>query len=384
MAHMIREVVPMEQKKDDTKEKSESPETVLNELRSRIDAIDKNLLDLLNQRLGVAKEIGKCKGRSEKVVMDSARESNVIKRLFSLNKGPLSNEAIQHIFTEIFGSSREAQQPHRVTYLGPEATFTHIAAKDYFGRSATFIPQASIRDVFQTVEKGTAHYGIVPVENSIEGAVNYTLDLFYESDLKICAETYLDISHDLLSVAGGIKEIELVYSHPQALAQCRKWLGKYLPEVTVREVGSTAEAARMALKNERSAAIASNEAAQMYKLNVMASKIEDFSRNITRFLVIGKNTARPTGKDKTSLMFVTPHSPGALYKVMTPIADAGLNMLKLESRPSRQENWTYIFFLDLEGHIDRIEVKETVEKMKKICLFMKWLGSYPFRNRGEE
>lgn len=374
----------MGRKKNEASERVEAHDADLSRLRGRIDAIDKNILALLNQRLEVAKEIGKCKGRSAEAVMDSARESNVIKRLFSLNKGPMSNEAIQHIFTEIFGSSREAQQPHLVTYLGPEATFTHIAAKGYFGRSATFIPQPSIRDVFQTVEKGSAHYGIVPVENSIEGAVNYTLDLFYESDLKICAETYLNISHDLLSRAGNLKDVEIVYSHPQAIAQCRKWIGKYLPDVSVLEVGSTAEAARMALKNERSAAIASSEAAQMYKLNVMASKVEDYARNTTRFLIIGKKAARPTGKDKTSLMFVTPHSPGALYKVMTPIADAGLNMLKLESRPSRQENWTYIFFLDLEGHMDQIEVKETVEKMRKICLFMKWLGSYPFRNRTEE
>jgi chorismate mutase/prephenate dehydratase len=358
-------------------------EQLLNTLRGRIDTIDKSILELLNQRLNVAKEIGECKGRSSEIVMDSARETNVMKRLFSLNEGPMSNEAIQHIFTEIFGSSREAQQPHMVSYLGPEATFTHIAAKSYFGKSATFVPQASIRDVFQAVEKGEAHYGIVPVENSIEGAVNYTLDLFYESELKICAETYLNISHDLLSVAGSLKDIEVVYSHPQALAQCRKWLRKYLPDVAIQEVGSTAEAARTALSHDRTAAIASSEAAQMYQLNVMASKIEDVSKNTTRFLVIGKKAARPTGMDKTSIMFVTPHTPGALYKVMTPIAEAGLNMVKLESRPSRQENWTYIFFLDVEGHIDQPELKDTVEKVRQMCLFTKWLGSYPIRNRVE-
>jgi chorismate mutase/prephenate dehydratase len=370
-------------KKNESTNSAGDLEKLLNSLRGRIDTIDKSILELLNQRLNVAKEIGDCKGRSSEVVMDSARETNVMKRLFSMNKGPMSNEAIQHIFTEIFGSSREAQQPHMVSYLGPEATFTHIAAKSYFGKSATFVPQPSIRDVFQAVEKGDAHYGMVPVENSIEGAVNYTLDLFYESELKICAETYQNISHDLLSVAGSLKDIETVYSHPQALAQCRKWLRKYLPDVAVQEVGSTAEAARTALSNNRSAAIASNEAGQMYQLNVMASKIEDVSRNTTRFLVIGKKAARPTGRDKTSLMFVTPHSPGALYQVMTPIAEADLNMVKLESRPSRQENWTYIFFLDVEGHIDQEAVKETVEKMRKICLFVKWLGSYPIRNRIE-
>lgn len=373
----------MGRKKNESPKSSKDLEQMLNKLRVKIDTIDKSILDLLNQRLGIAKEIGECKGKSSEIVMDSARETSVMKRLFSLNKGPMSNEAIQHVFTEIFGSSREAQQPHMVSYLGPEATFTHIAAKAYFGKSATFIPQPSIRDVFQEVEKEKAHYGIVPVENSIEGAVNYTLDLFYESELKICAETYLNISHDLLSIAGSLKDIELVYSHPQALAQCRKWLQKYLTNVSIQEVGSTAEAAKMAFSNEQSAAIASSEAAQMYKLNVLASKIEDFSRNTTRFLVIGRKAARPTGRDKTSIMFVTPHSPGALYKVMTPIAEAGLNMVKLESRPSRQENWTYIFFLDVEGHIDHPEVKETVEKLQKICLFTKWLGSYPIRNRSD-
>lgn len=380
---MIKKGSSMDRKKNESSSRSKDLEENLRKLRGKIDAIDKNILELLNHRLGVAKEIGACKGRSSGIVMDSARETHVMKRLFSLNKGPMSNEAIQHVFTEIFGSSREAQQPHMVSYLGPEATFTHIAAKAYFGKSSTFIPQPSIRDVFQTVEKGESHYGIVPVENSIEGAVNYTLDLFYESELKICAETYMNISHDLLSIAGSLKDIELVYSHPQALAQCRKWLQKYLPDVSIKEVGSTAEAARMAFSNEYSAAIASSEAAKMYKLNVMASKIEDFSRNTTRFLVIGKKTAKPTGRDKTSIMFVTPHTPGALYKVMTPIAEAGLNMVKLESRPSPQENWSYIFFLDVEGHIDQPEVKKTVEQIRQICLFTKLLGSYPIRNRVE-
>ena len=361
-----------------------APATGLGDLRCRIDDIDQHILDLLNQRFSVVAEVGKVKGKTDEAVLDPARESAVITRLFSLNHGPISNEAISHIFTEIFGSSREAQQPHRVTYLGPEATFTHIAAKKYFGRSATFIPQPSIREIFQSVERGVAQYGVVPVENSIEGAVNYTLDLFYESDLKICAETYLSISHDLLSLAGSLKDIKKVYSHPQALPQCRKWLAKYLPDVTLVEVSSTSEAARLVLTDDQAAAIASSEAGQMYKLNVMASKIEDSSRNTTRFLVIGKKAARPTGKDKTSLMFVTSHTPGALYKVMTPIAEAGLNMLKLESRPTRQENWTYIFFMDVEGHMDQPEVKETVEKMRDTCLFLKCLGSYPARNQTEE
>ena len=369
----------MNSKKEDASGKA----SALDGLRKKIDTIDENLLALLNERFSVAKEIGRQKGRSETTVMDSARESNVVKRLFSLNKGPITNEALQHIFTEIFGSSREAQQPHRVCFLGPEATFTHLAARGHFGKSSTFVPRGSIRDVFQAVEKGDCHYGVVPVENSIEGAVNYTLDLFYESELKICAETYMNISHDLLSNAGSLKDVSVVYSHPQALAQCRRWLGRYLPDVAYREVSSTAEAARMALGHAGAAAIGSNEAAQIYGLNVLASKIEDVSRNTTRFLVIGRKAARPTGRDKTSLMFVTPHAPGALYKVLTPIADSGINMVKLESRPSRQENWTYIFFLDVAGHMDQPEVRATIDKMGEICLFLKWLGSYPLGFRPE-
>lgn len=345
--------------------------------RRQIDAIDERILSLINERLRLAKGIGALKGLRKGQILDSARESEIVKRLFELNKGPIGNEAIQIIFTEIFGTSREIQQPQRVSFLGPEATFTHLAARGFFGRSSTFIPQASIRDVFEAVEKDTSNFGVVPVENSIEGAVNFTLDLFYESELKICAEKYLTISHDLLSMAGSLKDIEVIYSHPQAFAQCRNWLRKYLPDAQLKECSSTADAAQKALYDKSSAAIASSEAAQMYALPVMAAKIEDFTRNITRFLLIGKKGARPTGKDKTSLMFVTAHAPGALYKVLTPIAENGLNMVKLESRPSRHENWSYCFFLDLEGHMDVPAVKETVEVMRGLCLFLKVLGSYP-------
>ncbi|MFH0731089.1 MAG: prephenate dehydratase [Pseudomonadota bacterium] len=349
----------------------------LDAFRRQIDAIDEKILSLINERLRLAKGIGALKGVRKGQILDSARESEIVKRLFALNEGPISNEAIQIIFTEIFGTSREMQQPQSVSYLGPEATFTHLAARGFFGRSSAFIPQASIRDVFEAVEKDSCNFGVVPVENSIEGAVNHTLDLFYESELKICAEKYLTISHDLLSMAGSLKDIEVIYSHPQAFAQCRKWLRKYLPDALLKECGSTADAAKRASADIRAAAIAGNEAAQMYNLQVMASKIEDFARNITRFLLIGKKGARPTGKDKTSLLFVTAHAPGALYKVLTPIADNGLNMVKLESRPSRHENWSYCFFLDLEGHLDTPVVKETVDMMRGLCLFLKVLGSYP-------
>jgi len=346
-------------------------------LRRDIDKIDEQILDLINQRLLLAREIGKIKVSQGNRLVDGARESTLIQRLLYLNHGPLSQEALRHIFTEIIAAAREIQAPRRVTYLGPEATFTHIAAVNHFGRSVTFAPQASIRDVFSEVEKGAFHYGVVPVENSIEGAVNYTLDLFFESELKICAEIYYAVSHDLLSIDPNLSDIRKLYSHPHAFAQCRKWLEKKLPQATRVECSSTAEAARKAAGENGTAAIASREAAQSYKLEVLASRIEDASRNVTRFLVIGRDDIGRTGADKTSIMFVTSHVPGALFKVLKPIAEADINMVKLESRPSRHENWSYFFFADMEGHISDAKVKDTVEEMKKLCLFLKQLGSYP-------
>ena len=346
-------------------------------LRKDIDTVDEQILDLINQRLLLAREIGKIKAKNGGRTVDGARESTLIQRLLSLNKGPLSKHALRHVFTEIIAAAREIQTPQRVTYLGPEATFTHIAALNHFGRSGTFTPQRSIRDVFSEVEKGAYHYGVVPVENCIEGAVNYTLDLFFESELKICAEIYYAISHDLLSIEPDLGDIRRIYSHPHAFAQCRKWLEKHLPRAALVECSSTAEAARKASGENGAAAIASREAAQSYKLEVLAPRIEDTSRNVTRFLVIGKEDIRRTGADKTSILFVTAHVPGALFRVLKPVADADINLVKLESRPSKHENWSYFFFADLEGHISDAKVKETLEEMKPLCLFLKLLGSYP-------
>ena len=349
----------------------------IDSLRASIDEVDRKILDLINRRLLLAKQIGRIKEQKGEKVLDTARESNIINRLLNLNKGPLSKNALHHIFVEIIASSREVQKKEIITYLGPEATFTHIAAMNHFGHTVSFVPQASIRDIFGEVEKGACTYGVVPVENSIEGTVNYTLDLFFESDLKICAEIYHTISHDLLSKTDSLKDITKVYSHPHAFAQCRKWIGEHLPELVLEECSSTARAAQKASENPGSAAIAAREAAQMYGLNVVASRIEDFSRNITRFLVIGHDDMPRTGNDKTSIMFATAHVPGALYKVLGPIAQAGINMVKLESRPTKYENWNYFFFVDIEGHIEDPNVKETVERMKRLCMYIKYLGSYP-------
>ena len=357
--------------------KNDDSTSKISSLRNSINNIDDNILNLINRRLLLAKEIGQIKELNNEPILDSARETTIIKRLSSLNKGHLSNNALHHIFTEIIAASREIQKPQLVTYLGPEATFTHIAAIKHFGRSVSFVPQPSIRDVFSEVEKGVCHYGVTPVENSIEGAVNYTLDLFFESNLKICAELYLNISLDLLSKTGNLDDIKVIYSHPQPIGQCRGWLRKNLPEIVPEECSSTAYAAQKAAENSEAAAIASSEAARLYNLQIVASKIEDFSKNITRFLVIGRDEIHMTGNDKTSIMFATSHVPGALYRVLEPIAKSGINMLKLESRPTKHENWSYFFFVDLEGHIEDPKVQDTVSKMKSLCQYLKLLGSYP-------
>jgi len=353
------------------------PDSHIDHIRDDIDKIDKNILELINQRLRLAEKIGSLKEKDGAEILCTKREGKILKQLCDINDGPLAEKLLCHIFTDIISASREIQRARKIIYLGPEATFTHIAAMKHFGRSAEFIPRPTIKDVFLEVEKGKSDYGVVPVENSIEGSVNYTLDLFFDSDLKICAERYLTISLDLLSKTGNIEDVRVVYSHPQPVGQCRRWVREHLGDVDIEECSSTSYAARKAAGKPDAAAIASSEAAELYNLQVVASRIEDQSRNTTRFLVIGKNPVSRTGEDKTSIMFSAPHVPGALYKVLEPIAKSGINMLKLESRPAKHENWSYFFFVDLEGHMDDPEVRETIEGMNKICLFLRVLGSYP-------
>lgn len=354
-----------------------NPPPELERLRGAIDSLDRELLTLLNQRLGYAKQIGQLKARQGAPVLDAGREAVVLRQILDQNPGPISDSALRHIFGEIMSVSREIQSPQLVTYLGPEATFTHMAAMNHFGHFAKFTPQPSIREVFGEVERQAFHYGVVPVENSIEGSVNSTLDLFYDSEIKICAEIYFPICHGLLSTEAAAEAIRVVYSHPHAFAQCGRWLRKHLPDARLVECGSTALAARRAAAESGAAAIASREAAGIYNLSVLAARIEDSPRNTTRFLVIGRDAPPVTGCDKTTLMFVTSHVPGALYRTLKPMADAGINMVKLESRPARHENWSYMFFADLEGHMQDPQVRQTVAEMEALSRFLKWLGSYP-------
>lgn len=346
-------------------------------LRNQIDNIDSKILSLINQRLEIGKKVGKIKKDTGSSILDRSRERKVIERLSKINQGPSNRELLQYIFNVIITATREIQKPKTISFLGPEASYTHIAALAHFKHSGHFVEQPNLYEIFREVDKKESHFGVVPVENSIEGAVNHTLDLFADFDLNICAEHYEPISHDLLSITGDAKDVQKIYSHPQALAQCKTWLKKKFSHVEIVETSSTSKAALLASENKSIAAIASRRAAHIYELQPVESKIEDYSGNITRFFVIGKDMPGPTGNDKTSIMFATSHVPGALFKALEPVDRAGLNMLKLESRPTRHQNWSYYFFLDIEGHQQDEIVSKTIERIKKYSLSLKVLGSYP-------
>jgi len=349
----------------------------LSELRRQIDAIDDQILELLNRRAGVVIEVGRAKAGEQKEFYVPSREQAIYERLTAASAGPFPKEAIRRVFREIISASLSLEQPMKVAFLGPQATFTHVAAMQQFGFSAQLVPQKSIPAVFDEVLRGRAHYGVVPVENSTEGVVSHTLDMFMESDLKINAEILLGISHDLLSRSGRIEDVRKVVSHPQALAQCRKWLEENLPDIPLVDVASTALAAQMAAEDEMAAAVASEMAATLYGLQVLKPKIEDNPNNFTRFLVIGTKTPDRSGRDKTSVMFSTKDEPGILYRMLEPFSKRGINLSKIESRPMKKKAWEYIFFLDMEGHIAEEGVFAAIEELRGYCQFLKVLGSYP-------
>ena len=352
-------------------------ENDLSGLREQIDSIDADLLSLINQRLEIGQKVGKIKKKKGGQILDRSRERKVIEKLSKINQGPADKELLKYIFNVIITATREIQKPKTISFLGPEASYTHIAALAHFKHSGKFVEQPNLYEIFREVEKKGSHFGVVPVENSIEGAVNHTLDLFADFDLHICAEHYEPVSHDLLSITGEPEQVEKIYSHPQALAQCKTWMNKKFAHAEIFETSSTSKAALLAAGDQRIAAIASRQAAHIYGLQTVESKIEDYSGNITRFLIIGKDMPEQTGNDKTSIMFATSHVPGALFKTLEPVNKAGLNMLKLESRPTRHHDWSYYFFLDIEGHkLDKL-VSHTIKEIKKHSLLLKVLGSYP-------
>ncbi len=349
----------------------------LSELRQEIDAVDDRILASLNQRAAFVLEVGKLKAAGKGEFHVPSREREIYERLISHNPGPFPNEGLKSVFREIISASLALEAPMKVAFFGPRATFTHMAAMQQFGLSAELVPQKSIPAVYEEVEKGRALYGVVPVENSTEGMVSHTLDMFMESELKINAEVLLEIHHYLLSRTGRLEDVKKVCSHPQPIAQCRNWLAENLPNVPLVDVASTAVAAQIVSEDYTAAAIASETAAAMYDLKVVRERIEDQVNNFTRFLVVGKKLAEKSGDDKTSLMFSVKDEVGILYHMLEPFAKRGINLSKIESRPLKKKAWEYIFFLDLMGHISDPVIAEAVEELKGCCQFVKVLGSYP-------
>lgn len=349
----------------------------LERLRKGIDKIDLEILKLLNERASMAIEIGKEKKDSNVACYAPEREKEVLENVVRENPGPLPNDALKALYREIMSASRSLEEPLKVAYFGPLATFTHLAAIRHFGSSANFIPAESIKNVFEEVDSGRTVFGVVPIENSNEGVVNYTLDVFVDSDLKIAGEIMLEISQNLLSKSGDRDMVRRIYSFLPATAQCKGWLEKNMPAVQVIDASSTAKAAEMASRDGEAAAIASEAAAKLYNLKFVSRDIQDGKHNFTRFLVISKDYPKATGRDKTSIMFSIKDRPGALYYILSPLKKAGINLTKIESRPSRRKAWEYIFFMDMQGHIEDKPVRKAVDCIKKDCLFLKILGSYP-------
>ncbi|MGE5279405.1 MAG: prephenate dehydratase, partial [Deltaproteobacteria bacterium] len=331
---------------------------------------------LLNERAGKILAVGREKRRRNSSIYAPAREKEIFARLARENRGPLSTGALQAIYREVMSASFALEKPLVIAYLGPQATFSHLAAMKRFGASVTYLPCGNIGDVFLEVEKDNADYGVVPIENSIEGAVSHTLDMLVDSDLKICAQTVLDITHNLLSREPK-ERIRHIYSNPQVFGQCRLWIETNLPKADLIEVASTTRAAQIASREKAAACIASLLAAKEYGLKIVARDIEDSPHNITKFLVIGKFASEPTGADKTSILFSIKDRVGALHDMLMPFKRHRINLTKIESRPSKRRAWDYFFFVDFLGHRSEKRVGKALAELEEKCKFLKVLGSYP-------
>jgi chorismate mutase / prephenate dehydratase len=349
----------------------------IEDLRTRIDSVDDRIVEFLNERARLVIDVGKLKSGNNQEFHVPGRERQIYERLLNLNQGPFPSDALRSIYREIISACLALESPMKVAFLGPKATFSHLATMQQFGLSAELVPLKSIPAVFEEVEKDKALYGVVPVENSTEGVVSHTLDMFVESSLKINAEILYEVHHDLLSRTGRIEDVKKVYSHPQPIAQCRQWLDDNLPGVPLVDVASTAVAAQIASEDYSAAAIASEMAATLYDLKVLRSRIEDQVNNFTRFLVISRKACERSGNDKTSVLFSVKDEPGILCRMLEPFAKRGINLSKIESRPFKKKAWEYIFFLDLSGHFSDIEVAEALEELRGCCQFLKILGSFP-------
>jgi chorismate mutase/prephenate dehydratase len=350
-------------------------------LRDQIDAIDRELLALINRRAGVAQHVGEIKKKEGSVVFRPEREAQVIDGLKTANPGPLKNDNIAPIWREIMSACRALETPTRVAYLGPAGTFSEEAALGYFGSSIVRVPCASIDEVFRNTSAGVADFGVVPVENSTEGMVARSLDIFLTTPMFIIGETSLFVRHNLLRKENTLEGIEAVCAHPQALAQCHEWLSHHLPHAERRPVASNAEGARLAGLDPRLAGIASTRAASEYGLHVVSPAIQDDAHNRTRFAIVTDPHRHPapraSGHDCTSLVVSVLNRPGAMYDILAPLKRHGVSMSRLESRPARSGQWEYYFFIDLQGHPDEAPVAEAMRELRQVCAFFKVLGTYP-------
>jgi len=350
----------------------------LTEIRTQIDDLDERILDLLNKRASFSREVGQLKSDSLDIVFKPFREKEVLSRLNALSPGILPEDHLRAIYREILSSSRRLQQPQNVAYLGPEGTFTHLAGLEYLGRSMDFTPCPTLHDVFLTVASRKADLGVIPLENSLQGSVGQSLDLFLQYNVYIHAELFSRISHALLAVNADLSSVRTVYSHPQALAQCSGWLRTNVPQASIIPTESTAAAAAQAEREgDGSAAIGHPRLVERYGLKAVALDIQDLPDNWTRFLVIGPTPTVGSSRDKTSLLFTTPDRPGALAAILNLLADQGLNLTKLESRPLKGEKWKYVFFMDVECDLSQEQYENTMNNLTSLCHTMRVLGSYP-------
>jgi len=347
-------------------------------LRAKIDRIDAQLLSLLNRRARLAIAVGERKSGQKRAAYAPEREKRILQRLIRLNDGPLTGDSVRSIFREVISHCLALEKPLQVAFLGPDGTFSQQAARDQFGSRAQLVPVPSVEAVFDEVERGRVHYGVVPVENSTEGVVAQTLDRFVTSPLTIKAEVLLRVDHCLLAREANPHRLRRVVSHPQSLAQCRGWLAQHYPGVPLEAVASNAVAAAVSARDPGTAAIAGRGAALRYRLRIVAANIQDQPNNFTRFLVIsGDGRSDPTHDDKTSVLFSVPHEPGALYRVLQPFARHRINLSTIESRPLKGRAWEYVFFLDLAGHADEPAMAKALAALRRRSVFVKVLGSYP-------
>ncbi len=354
----------------------------LGKIRDSIDALDLRMVALINERLQLAAQIGELKRSSRGRIYVAEREAQVLRRVKHANRGPLKDTALQAIYREVMSAALALEKPLSIAYLGPEATNTHQAALRKFGASVEYRALATIGDVFTAVEKGEADYGVVPLENSTQGAVRDAHDLFVDSSALIVAEVYLDIQHALLSNS-PLSKITKVYSKDHALAQCRQWLERNLPQARLIDVDSTAYGVQLAKKEKGAAAVAARIAGERYGVAVQVDKIQDIKNNVSRFCIIGREPSGPVGQgsDKTSLLISLHDEPGALLKMLKPLSRRGLNLTRIESRPSRVRQWDYYFFIDITGHHDDPAMQSALKELRRTCPLVKWLGSYPAAKR---